>query len=290
MMSIIGEMRTNNKKINRKKCNKTYWDSNIDPRNLGDASVLRKFDWGLEKAFYLSSEQQYAYEKAGILRGKKVLELGAGMGVNVFLMAQKGASVVALDLSEERLKWLSRLAHDLNIEQRILPVCGEAEQLPCAPGSVDLIYTKSVLIHTDLEQAIMEIHRVLSGNGVGIFIEPTVYNPLVNLYRRFFAPKEWKTITTYFDDRRIAMLRHHFDMSSVKRFYFISFLAFFFQFGIKSLALFRISLALLGFLDTILFSVFPFLKRLCWFAVFTVRKKTVGGKNVPTLEQKNDET
>ncbi len=255
---------------------RAYWDRNLDIQNLGSRTSSARLDLNRELAFYFSPEQEYALTRLWGdegPKGKRILEIGCGLGLFALFLAIQEAEVHVVDISSSRLDFLRKKAFELGLDERIHVHCAPAENLPFADEFFDAVYTKSVLIHTDLPHAAAEAARVLKPGGRGVFVEPLDANPLVNLYRRWFAPKEWKTIAVYFNPERLRMLARPFGSMTVGHFYLIGFLAFFWQFGLKNLTLFRSTLAILHPLDRFLFRLLPPLKRLAWFAVACAVKK-----------------
>lgn len=100
-------------------------------------------------------------------RGKKILEIGAGMGTDLAQFALAGNDVTDLDLSA------GHLAHAReNFALRGLAARfeqGDAENLPFPDASFDLVYSNGVIHHTPRTQvAIDEIFRVLRPGGQAI--------------------------------------------------------------------------------------------------------------------------
>lgn len=244
-----------------------YWNTNLDPQNLGgggvDESALK------EAAFYHTPDQDYALAQLAPISGKTILELGCGLGVNTLHLAEAGATVVAIDIARARL---SAVHQAVKPHHKVLLVQAAAEALPFRDGVFDAAYSKSVLIHTHLDRSIPQLHRVLKRTGIGTFVEPLASNPLVNLYRRTLAPKEWQSIVTYFTDREIELFRRQFTRLETSNFYGLSFLAFGWQFAVRAPRLFRLSLQLLRPLDWVLFQV-PSIRDRAWFTVLVARKE-----------------
>jgi SAM-dependent methyltransferase len=59
-----------------------------------------------------------------------------------------------------------------------------AATIPGESGEFDAIYGNGVLHHVQLDEAIPELARVMKPDGVGCFIEPLSYNPIIDVYRR----------------------------------------------------------------------------------------------------------
>lgn len=258
-----------------------YWDSNLDPENLGRKKKRAMKDLNRDLEFYFSPEQKYALKKMwgtyGI-RGKRILEIGSGMGVFALFLAKQEAEVYVIDISIERLQRLRREANRHGVSEHIHIICGEAERLPFCSEFFDIVYTKSVLIHTKLKEAAYEASRILKPGGSGIFVEPMTGNPFARFYRRFLGPEEWKSITKYFDRKRLKTLCSPFSRAVVRYFYLFGFLAFIFQFGVRNLTLFKAGLRILGAIDKFLFTIIPAFKKLSWFAVVSVSKENKTGE------------
>ena len=247
-----------------------YWERTSGIDNIRSSPDDSQIDIERELAFLETPERAFACRGIGAFSGKRILEIGAGIGINAFDMAQRGAEMVIIDFALFRLEQAEALAAAAGL--KITAIAMDAHALGFPDESFDAIYTKSVMIHLDIDRVIPEIKRVLKPGGKAVFIEPLKRNPFVNFYRRFFAPKEWASITEYFDDSIIAKITAAFGASRERRFYLFSFAAFFWRYQLRNLALFKISLRILNRIDTILFTLIPRLKRFAWFSVLIVEK------------------
>jgi ubiquinone/menaquinone biosynthesis C-methylase UbiE len=145
-----------------------YWNTYIN-----DAEVV---DAPLGSPEFFEALERYRYEKVDFLkdyvdfpryRGKKVLEIGCGPGIDLLQFARAGAEVHARDLTENGVKLaranLAREGHEGDIRQ------GNAEELDVESESFDVYYSNGVLHHTvDIDKAIAEAHRVLRPDGEAI--------------------------------------------------------------------------------------------------------------------------
>ena len=252
--------------------NEEHWNATLDAQNLGEASAPVPLDMQLTLA--ATADVRAAYRHLGPLKGRLILDLGGGLGLNAILLARAGARVVIADLSRARLREARKLIESLGLLSQVQFVCCAAEELPFRDGVFDGQITKSVLIHTDLPRAAAELHRTLAPNGRAAFIEPLTGNPFVNLYRRVAAPKIWQEITRYFDHDRLATLRMPFADAmrpvGIRRMYFLAFFATPFNYSLhKPKMYFFLERALLA-LDKALFTVLPPLRRGAWFAIVMV--------------------
>lgn len=127
-------------------------------------------------------ENKHILEQFGDIRNLRVLDYGCGMAEGGVYLAKQGANVVAIDVSPGMLENARRLAalHGVEIETR--QVTGDS--IPADTDEFDRIYGNGVLHHVPLETTIPELARVLKPSGVGCFLEPLPYNPVINVYRR----------------------------------------------------------------------------------------------------------
>jgi 2-polyprenyl-3-methyl-5-hydroxy-6-metoxy-1,4-benzoquinol methylase len=107
-------------------------------------------------------------------RGKKVLEIGCGIGTDTINFARHGAWVTAVELSERSLEIAQKRAEVYGLSDRIRFYLGNAEELsrfvPVEP--YDLIYSFGVIHHTPHpERVITEMrHYARSGTTVKVMV------------------------------------------------------------------------------------------------------------------------
>lgn len=96
--------------------------------------------------------------------GKRVLEIGVGMGADFLRWVRAGAVATGVDLTERAVELTTaRLAAEsLRADVRV----ADAEQLPFPDCSFDIVYSWGVLHHTpNPAQALAEAQRVLAPGG-----------------------------------------------------------------------------------------------------------------------------
>jgi SAM-dependent methyltransferase len=96
--------------------------------------------------------------------GARVLEIGAGTGVQAARLASRGLNVRAIDLAET-----------LYAADRVFPIVDyDGRHIPFPDASFDVVYSSNVLEHVpDLTQMHAEIRRVLRYGGIAIHVLPT---------------------------------------------------------------------------------------------------------------------
>jgi 2-polyprenyl-3-methyl-5-hydroxy-6-metoxy-1,4-benzoquinol methylase len=117
--------------------------------------------------------------------GKRLLDVGCGTGYVASLYARGGATVTAVDIAErsvELTRQRLKLLH-LTADVRV----ANAEALPFADGSFDVVSSFGVLHHTpDTGRALREVHRVLVPGGKAILM---FYHRNSFAYRLLFPAK-----------------------------------------------------------------------------------------------------
>lgn len=127
---------------------------------------------------------------------ERVLDVATGTGlVAEQLVRRRGASVVALDQSEQMLGgFRARLARDPALAERVTLVRGEAERLPFADGEFDaLSFTYLLRYVDDPPAALRELARVVRPGGRVASLEfgvpeAPVWRAAWRLYARWGLP------------------------------------------------------------------------------------------------------
>lgn len=115
-------------------------------------------------------------------RDKSVLEIGCGLGTDAINFARTGANYTGVDLTERSIELVQRRFAFENLQGNLRTA--DAENLPFADDTFDLIYSHGVLHHTpDTERAINEAHRVLKPGGTAMVMlyHKNSYNYRINI-------------------------------------------------------------------------------------------------------------
>ncbi len=116
--------------------------------------------------------EPYIPEFAGFdrVRGKRVLEIGVGLGADHQRFAQAGADLTGIDLTERAIEHTARRLAVFGLSSRLM--VGDAERLDYPDESFDHVYSWGVLHHSpDTPNAVSEVWRVLKrGGGANVMI------------------------------------------------------------------------------------------------------------------------
>ena len=150
-----------------------YWE-----RHIHDLEITRH---PVGSRGFFDDLDQYHFEKLHHLlrlvdfdgwRGRTVLEVGCGAGVDLARFAKGGAHVVGVDLTESAVALARANFAQQGLAGRFEVANGE--RLPFADNTFDLVYAHGVLQYTAAPQELAdECYRVAKPGGAAIF---QVYN------------------------------------------------------------------------------------------------------------------
>lgn len=228
------------------------------------------------RRFYRTTGKSQSYVR-DILQvkcpGKLVLDYCCGNGEMSIEMAQYGATVTGIDISDVSIETAAERAEKLGLENKPRFLVMDAENLEVQDGSYDLVLCSGVLHHLDLSRAYSELARVVKQDGVVLCIEALADNPLIQWYRRHTphlrTPWEVDHILSSTDIHRA---RGYFQNVSIRYFHLASIGAI----PLIGTPFFHPAMAFLNAADEVLMRV-PVIRQMAWQAVFTLSSPKTGG-------------
>jgi ubiquinone/menaquinone biosynthesis C-methylase UbiE len=154
-----------------------YWDERpCNIRHSREPVGTRGYFDQVEARKYLVEPHIPGFAQFPRWAGKRVLEVGCGIGTDTVNFARSGALVTAVDLSSSSLEVARRRAEVFDLADRICFYQGDAESLdsvvPVEP--YDLVYSFGVVHHTPHpERALAQMRRYVGPSGVAKIM---VYN------------------------------------------------------------------------------------------------------------------
>jgi 2-polyprenyl-3-methyl-5-hydroxy-6-metoxy-1,4-benzoquinol methylase len=128
-------------------------------------------------------ENKFILRKMGDLAGKRILDIGAGLGESSVYFALQGARVTTTDISPMMVEKVQQLAEHFGVQ--VEGIVSTAESLNVPENYFDFIYIANTIHHIhDRDQLFQQIHRALKPGGMLFSFDPLAYNPIINLYRR----------------------------------------------------------------------------------------------------------
>ncbi|HEC91218.1 MAG TPA: class I SAM-dependent methyltransferase [Alphaproteobacteria bacterium] len=155
-----------------KKDVRKFWKSLYDSlyedvdRDMTRERLLDSID-DLEDMFRLRGHMAVADMALSEIGGKLVLEIGSGAGGHSALFAKYGAVIAGADITFDRAR-ATQAKFDLmgDLAAGCQAMQSDAENLPFAENTFDIVYSNGVLHHTpDTKRAIDEALRVLKPGG-----------------------------------------------------------------------------------------------------------------------------
>jgi ubiquinone/menaquinone biosynthesis C-methylase UbiE len=163
----------------------SYWD-----RNVANWKITRQPTGSKE---FFTEVERYRFSKLDYLprridyngyAGKKVLDVGCGLGTDLSCFVAGGAEGTGVDISSTAIE-LSKKNFDLrNLPAEFLKMDGE--RMSFADNSFDLVYCHTVLHFTSSpETMVREIYRVLKPGGDAFLMTINRHSWLYTLHKLF---------------------------------------------------------------------------------------------------------
>ena len=160
-----------------------YWDRNVSNWKIAKSPV------GSEQFF--REVEQYRFSKLSYLAkrvdfggypGKRLLDVGCGLGNDLSRFVSGGSEGVGIDISPMAIKLSKTNFEYRNLSAEFVQMDGE--DMAFEDNSFDVVYCHTVLHFTpDPEALVQEIHRVLKPGGLAILMTINRHSWLYALHR-----------------------------------------------------------------------------------------------------------
>ena len=212
------------------KSNKEWWENNpmtYDWEGNNQVSSKLTKDWFRKvDDLFFSISKEFAHPNSNTepfselinfedLKGKKVLEIGCGMGSHSGILAKYAKDLTSIDITKTAVNTTNK-RFELFELNNARAINADAENMPFKDNSFDFIWSWGVIHHSsDTNKIAKEIHRVLRNGGkstVMIYNKNSTRYYIHGLYQGIFHLKFLKYRSLYkvnmtFTDGYIA--RHY---------------------------------------------------------------------------------
>lgn len=162
----------------------SYWNARpCNIRHSAKAIGTKDYFNEVEKRKYFVEPHIPAFAQFERWKGKKVLEIGCGIGTDTINFARAGAFVTAVDLSDQSLALSRQRAKVFGLEKQISFYQANVEELTASVPvkSNDLVYSFGVIHHTpNPSNAIEQIRKYMTASS--------------ELKLMLYAKNSWKNI------------------------------------------------------------------------------------------------
>jgi ubiquinone/menaquinone biosynthesis C-methylase UbiE len=156
----------------------------------------------------------------GALSGKNVLDVGSGSGIATQLLAEAGAKVTAIDLTDWAVETTRRRLAAFGLEGEVRQA--DAERLPFEDAAFDLVFSWGVIHHSsDMDRALAELVRVTRPGGQVVLMVYNRRSLFFAVYRAFqrFLPLA-RRLRLHFEGARAGetegLIARHFTVPQLR--------------------------------------------------------------------------
>jgi len=140
---------------------------------------------------------EYAFHLLGSVRGKTIVDVGCGEGLNTVILAALGAKVIAVDISDQSLELTGKRAEANGLDKNVTLIHSNAMTIPVNDGQADGVLCAAILHHVDCLVTARQIRRILKPGGIASFLEPVTGPGWLSKLKSFLPKPEQVT-----DDER----------------------------------------------------------------------------------------
>ena len=127
-------------------------------------------------------ENKLILKMMGDLNGKRILDIGSGLGESSVYFSLMGAEVTTVDISPGMVETAVRLGELHGV--KLKGIVSTAEDLSVPKDHYDFVYIANAIHHVpDRPTLFRQIKDALRPGGTFFSIDPIGYNPVINVYR-----------------------------------------------------------------------------------------------------------
>jgi len=186
--------------------------------NFNLTKIAERYESAMGRALY---PLEVAYEILGDIRGKRLLDVGCGLGENALLFARWGAHVTGVDISGGSLAVARQRAAKFGLTDRVSFAETPVELMDTASGAYDIVWCASFLHHVldRLDCVCSVLRNLVAPQGFVLFSEPVRLSRTVKLLRKLTPiPANGTPDERPLERRDLAVISCSFDMDEPRLF------------------------------------------------------------------------
>lgn len=180
--------------------------------------VAARYDAAMGRALY---PLEVAYESLGDIKGKRLLDIGCGLGENSLLFARWGAHVTGVDISGASIAVARRRADKFGLSERATFMETPFELTDTTRGAYDVVWCAAFLHHVldRLDDVCDVLTRLVVPEGFVLFSEPVRLSRTVKLLRKLVPIRTAGTPDERpLEQPDLAMISSRFDIQEPRLF------------------------------------------------------------------------
>jgi len=144
----------------------------------------------LEQTYSTGGRLAREIRSEGRVRGRRILEVGAGSGRDTLALAREGAIAMVVDYAPMSLELVARQAREQGL--KVALVRADALAMPFREGAFDVVFHQGLLEHFRDPQPLMrECARVTGRGGRMIVDVPQTFHPYTAMKQILIALDRW---------------------------------------------------------------------------------------------------
>lgn len=180
--------------------------------------IAERYAGAMGRALY---PLEVAYESLGNISGKRILDVGCGLGENSLLFAKWGARVTGVDVSGGSIAVARRRAAELRLDEQISFLQTPVELLDTSAGEYDIVWCAAFLHHVldRLDDVCCVLRRLVATRGFVLFSEPVRLSRTVKVLRELMPiPKSGTPDERPLERHDLAIISSRFDIKEPRLF------------------------------------------------------------------------
>ena len=197
----------------------------MDKKKLDQQSQHWEKNFSNKPEMFGNEPSKAAVESLNFFKGKKIVELGSGLGRDTIFFAQNSIKVVALDYSQKAIEIINKKSKKLNLTKFIkTKIFDVRKKLPFKSNTIDGCFSHMLycmaLSNSDLENLNKEVLRILKPGGINIYTvrhtDDGDYRNGIHIGEDLYANDGF--IVHFFSESKVKQLSKGFKILNIEKF------------------------------------------------------------------------